>query len=38
MLTDIFADRYAKVPMWQMFTDQEPLLLVQAWRAPQLLE
>lgn len=32
MLTDIFANRYADVPLWTAFTETEKRLLVQLWR------
>jgi hypothetical protein len=32
MLTDIFAYRYADVPMWDEFTERERRLIVQAFR------
>lgn len=32
MLTDIFADRYAAVPLWETFTQNERRLLVQCYR------
>jgi hypothetical protein len=32
LLTDIFATRYATVPLWETFTEQERRLLVQSYR------
>ena len=32
MLTDIFAYRYADVPMWETCTARDSRLIVQAWR------
>ena len=32
MLTDIFLSRYADVPLWTEFRDQESRILVQAFR------
>ena len=32
MLTDIFANRYADVPLWTAFTETEKRLVVQLWR------
>ena len=32
MLTDIFADRYVSIPMWETFGEAEQMFLVQAFR------